>query len=125
MTNSNFVGACTGRSGRGLAFQDAVDIGRGTAKDLLRVRSVGHQRAAVGELPVNRKRGQAVSGDQLQDGVAVDEVEGVGADDQAAAGIARERGNRRLEPSGGGHGSCRNLQPAGGAADSNERSKVV
>jgi hypothetical protein len=48
-------------------------------------------------LPIDRKRGQLVLGNQPQDRFAAHYIGCIGANNQAAAGLARERCNRRFK----------------------------
>src|SRR3954463_5200346 len=97
MTNSNFVGACTGRSPAFSPVQNAMNVGARPLEQIHRIEAVGDEAAAPGMKAKRVHRRQAMPDSQGVDALAGERVGRVRQRAGQKSSRDRTTGRSRLE----------------------------
>ena len=87
------------------ALEDTVNIGRRAAKDVHGIRPIGDERTFPDESPIGEDCREAVLCCQPHDQPAMHHGEGIGRNEQTAAGLGGELGDRGFDIGAGVDGS--------------------
>ena len=87
--SSYLIGDCAGKFGRGFPFQDTIDIGACSVKDIDRIGPIKVNQASLNdELPIRRNYRNVVFVSRFYNSVALINDEGVPGSDQTTARFA-------------------------------------